>query len=104
MFYLSPFTYFTESSWEVAAPPVFSLDFVSQIVLNALGIPQLAMASVDGFPKASPSLTHSAVLVTPSTLWWCTSRQDPYLPLKFLTLDHTDKKHCRHIPVDTSSP
>ena len=84
--YLSLFPYFTEISWEATSHIVFSFDVVYQIVFNVLGTPQLSMASLDGFPKAAPSPTHAAEVVTPPTLWWCTSRQDPCIPLIFLNI------------------
>ena len=45
---------------------------------------------MDGFPKSAPSPTHAAAVVAPPILWWCNSCQNPYLPLKFQTLDPTD--------------
>ena len=84
------FLSFTESSWEAASPLVFSFYVVSQIVFNVLGTPQLIMASTEGLPKSSPIPTHTAAVVTTPTLWWCTSFQDPCLPLKFLTLYPTE--------------
>ena len=86
---LSLFQSFTEISWKVASPLVFSFDAVSQIVFNVLGNPQLIMAYIYGFPKAALSPTHAAAVVTPPTLWWFTSLQYPCLPLKFLNLDPT---------------
>ena len=66
--YLSLFPSFKESSWEVASPIVLSFYVVSQILFNVLGTTQLSMAYIYGFPKDSPSSTHSAAVVTPSTL------------------------------------
>ena len=63
------FPSFVESSQEVAAPTFFSLDIVCQIEFNVLVTLQLSMASIEGFPNAEPSPTHSAVVVTPTTLW-----------------------------------
>ena len=48
------------------------------------------MASIDWFPKAPPIPTHNALVVTPLTLWQCTSFQDPCLTLKFMTIDPKD--------------
>ena len=48
------------------------------------------MASMDESPKDVPIPTQIAALVTSHTLGWCTSLQDPCLPLKFLTLYPTD--------------
>ena len=88
--YLYLFTSFKDIYLGAAAPPVFSFDVVSQIVFNFLGNPQLSMASIDRFPKAALSPNHTAAVVTPPTLWWCTSHQDPCLTLKFMTLYPTD--------------
>ena len=84
------FSYFTESFLKGASPPLFIFDVAYQTVFNIFGTPQLSVASIYGFPNAAPILTHSAVVVTHPTLWWCTSIQDPCHPLKFLTLDPTD--------------
>ena len=65
---LSLFTSFTESYWEVDSPPVFSFDVVYQTVFINLRTLQLSMDYLDGFPKAAPSPTHYAVVVTPPTL------------------------------------
>ena len=61
--YLSLFLSFTESSWEAAAPHVLSLDVVSQKEFYVLGTPHLGMASIDWFPDAAPSITHSVPYV-----------------------------------------
>ena len=63
--FLLPFPSFTESSQEAATPTVFSLEFVSQIVFNVLGTPQLSMASMDRLNNSSPRITHAAAIVTP---------------------------------------
>ena len=87
---LSLFLSLAESSWEVTFNLVFSFDVVSQIGFNDIRTPQLSMASIDVFPKESPSPTHATAVVTPSTLCWYTSCQDPCLPLEFLNLYPTD--------------
>ena len=83
---LYSFLSFTDNSWEVAAPSVFSLDSVYQIVINVLGTPQLIVASIDRFTKAAPIPNHAAAVVTLPTLWWCTSCQDLCIYLKFMTI------------------
>ena len=47
------------------------------------------MASVVGFPNDAPRPTNAEAVFTPPTLWWCTSNQEPCLPLKFMTIDPT---------------
>ena len=91
--YLPVFTYFTESYWEADSPLVFRFEVVYQILFNVLGTPQLSMAYTYGFPKAAPSLTNTEEVVTPPTLWWCTSCHDPCLPLNFMNLYPTDIKN-----------
>ena len=90
--YFPPFPYFSESAWEAASPTVFSSYILSQIVFDVLGASQTSMASMGIFPKAFTSPTHDASLVPTRTLWCCTSRQNPCIPLNFLTLDPIDIK------------
>ena len=75
-----------DGSLEEATSPVFSLDVLSQIVFNFRGTLQLSMASMYGLPKFTPNPTHTALVVTPPTLWCCNSHQDPCLTLNYLTL------------------
>ena len=84
------FTSFTESSWEAADLPIFSLYVMYQIVFNVLRTPHLSMTSVYGLPKVAPNPAHDSALVTPFTLWWYNIFQDPCLLLKFLTIYPTD--------------
>ena len=87
---LSLFTSFEEITLGATYPLVLGFDVVSQTVLNVLRTLQLSMDSIYRFPKADPSLTHTAELVTIPTLWWCTSCQDPCIHLKFMTIYPTD--------------
>ena len=50
------------------------------------------MASMDWLTTSNFSPPHAAAVVTPLTLWWCTSRQDPCLPQKLLNINPTDIK------------
>ena len=83
---LSPLLSFGNSSLEASTPPVFNLDIYYQCVFNALVNLQLSMVSVDWFPMPTPNPIQYSVVVTPPTLWWCTSIQDKFLLLYSLTL------------------
>ena len=84
---LSPLPSSGESVLEAYKPPVFSLDYESQIVFNVILTLHLSIASMGGFQNSTPNPTHASALVTPPTLWWLTSLNDKYLTLNSLTLD-----------------